>query len=64
MSNRSVINKTNRKMFKTYPFFEDVKVFQYSFSEAILVFFNRFKNDFITMKFSPLSEFGLKFVKM
>ena len=44
------------------------KVFLYSFSEAIPIFFNRLKSDFflcpIAIKFSALNGHGLKFVKM
>ena len=47
-----------------------VKVFQYSFSETIPIFFNRivlkvfFFPCLIAMKFSPVIGVGLKFVKM
>ena len=48
-----------------------VKVFQYSFSETIPIFFNRivlkvffFSPCLIAMKFSPVIGVGLKFVKM
>ena len=45
-----------------------IKVFRYSFSEAILIFFNRIKSGFfpcpIAIKFSPVIGHGLKFVKM
>ena len=43
------------------------KVFRYSFSEAIPIFFNRLKCFFprpIAIKFSPVIGYGLKFVKM
>ena len=45
-----------------------LKVFRYSFSEAIPIFFNRFKGDcypcLIAIKFSPMIDYRLKFVKM
>ena len=45
-----------------------IKVFRYSFSEAIPVFFNRLKRGFfpcpIAIKFSSVIGYGLKFVKM
>ena len=45
-----------------------IKVFRYSFSEAIPIFFNSLKSVFfpclIAIKFSPLIGYGLKFVKM
>ena len=45
-----------------------VKVFWYSFSEDIPMFFNRFKSDFIlsriAIKFSLMIDYRLKFVKM
>ena len=40
------------------------KVFRYSFSEAIPIFFNRLKSDFfpcpIAIQFSPVIRYGLK----
>ena len=45
----------------------EFKVFRYTFSETIPIFFNRFKSDFtpclIATKFSPVIDYGLKFVK-
>ena len=45
-----------------------VKVFWYSFSEDVPIFFNRFKSDFIlgliAVKFSLMIDYRLKFVKM
>ena len=45
-----------------------IKVFLYSFSEAIPIFFNRLKSGFfpcpIAIKFSPVIGYGLKFLKM
>ena len=48
--------------------YEVFKVFRYSFSEAIPIFFNRLKSGFfpcpIAIKFSPaVIDYGLKFVK-
>ena len=44
------------------------KVFRYSFSETIPMFFNRLKGDFVPVRslrnFSPVIDFELKFVKM
>ena len=44
------------------------KVFRYSFSEAKPIFFNRLKSGFfpcsIAIKVSPVTGYGLKFVKM
>ena len=49
---------------KNDPRYREVKVFRYSFSEAIPIFFNRHKSDFfccpIAMKFSPVIAYGLK----
>ena len=46
----------------------EIKVFRYSLSEAIPIFFNRLKSVFfpcaIAIKFSPVIGYGLKFVKM
>ena len=43
-------------------------MFRYSFSEAIPIFLNRLKSFFflcpIVIKFSPVTGYGLKFVKM
>ena len=48
----------------------DVKVFPYSFSDAISIFFNRLKSiffpcpiKFVLNKFSPVIGYGLKFGK-
>ena len=42
------------------------KVFRYSFSEAIPIFFNRIRSGFFRSlyKFSPVIGYGSKFVKM
>ena len=40
------------------------KVFRYSFSKAIPIFFNRFKSDFILVWLLPMIDYRLKFVKM
>ena len=49
-------------------FIMSIKVFRYSFSEAIPIFFNRLKSAFfpcpIAIKISPVIGVGLKFVKM
>ena len=37
-------------MYKVVMIFGSVKVFRYSFSEAIPIFFNRFKSDFILVQ--------------
>ena len=54
----------SKKKNKALPF----KVFRYSFSEAIPIFFNRLKSVFfpcpIAIKFSPVIGYGLKVVKM
>ena len=49
--------------------YASLKVFRYSFSEAIAIFFNRFQSDIfypcvIAIKSSAMIDYRLKFVKM
>ena len=61
-------NKREKSLFSWLLLSDVVKVFRYSFSEAMPIFFKHFKGDFfpspIAIKFSSVINHELKFVKM